>query len=112
MHSCYLQITKELRNICEMGNLNIYLEQKTAEKNLHSWTEFAVSNGCLLCQRSSDICSQAHDRVSLGFKLQVEREKYKYNVEDICHCHKFVTKNDIVSEFKFQKTTCKHIPYH
>ena len=49
-----------------MGSLNIYSGQKTAEKNLHSWTKFADSDGCLLHRRSSDIRTQTHDRVSLG----------------------------------------------
>jgi hypothetical protein len=52
-----------------MGSLNIYSEQKTAEKHLHSVTKFAVSHGCLLCQQDSDIRSQAHDRVSLGLMV-------------------------------------------
>ena len=61
--------TEIIIQICDKGCLNIYSEQITAEKNLHSWTNFAVSDDCVLDKRSSDICSQPHERVSLGFSL-------------------------------------------
>jgi len=48
---------KKLREICEMERLKIYSEQKPAEKNLYSWTDFAVNHVCLLAQRRFDIHS-------------------------------------------------------
>ena len=56
--------------------------RKPTEKYLHSWTKFADSDGCLLHQRSSDIRTQAHDRVSLG---SFERQ-YSFNRCIQFHC--------------------------